>query len=156
MNGVGPDDIVVTSTGLISREVFTVKDRELNFYMQGSMGCALAIGMGIALHVKNKVIVIQGDGAALMGLGSFATMNALGLKNLVHIIIDNGCHESTGFQPTTSDTIAFSAISDSPMHVFVPDSFDCPVPPRITLSPAQITARFKNALFHQQKKQTVI
>ena len=48
---VNDDDIVIVSTGLISREVFGYKDRPLNFYMMGSMGNALAIGIGLAMHI---------------------------------------------------------------------------------------------------------
>ena len=145
MDHIGPTDVVITSTGLISREVFAVKDRELNFYMMGSMGNALAIGMGIALHCQNKVIVIQGDGAALMGLGQIITANKLKLWNLYHIILDNGRHESTGGQPTASMYCNFSELSEGTIQVHAIMTSD-DVPPRITLTPAQITERFKNAL----------
>ena len=112
---VEKDDVVITSTGLISREVYDYKDRPLNFYMMGSMGNALAIGIGLAMHVKNKVWVINGDGSALMGLGAMVTANKLHLSNLKHYIIDNGCHESTGGQPTSSNDIDFKSISSSTM-----------------------------------------
>lgn len=154
MAEVWPTDIVVTSTGLISREVFSVKDRELNFYMMGSMGCALAIGIGIAMHSKNKVVVINGDGSALMGLGAIVTSAKLRLENLQHIILDNNMHESTGGQRTNSDMLSFYDLGTYLTDVYKIDG-GCPIPPRITLSPEQITKRFKDALLRQQKKQEI-
>jgi phosphonopyruvate decarboxylase len=143
MGKVDKDDIVIASTGFISREVFKY-DRPLNFYMMGSMGNALAIGIGLAMNVKQKVIVIEGDGAALMGLSSMVTAEKYDLGNLEHIILDNECHESTGGQPTSSYCIDFVSIRPS-TKVFYCEVSPY-VPPRITLSPKQITARFKNAI----------
>jgi phosphonopyruvate decarboxylase len=66
------DEVVITSTGYISREAFR-HDRPRNFYMQGSLGMALAIGLGIAYSRPDlKVLVISGDGACLMSLGTLA------------------------------------------------------------------------------------
>ena len=59
MDGVQVDDIVIASTGFISREVYRQKDRPLNFYMQGSMGCALGIGIGVSMNVSQRVFVIK-------------------------------------------------------------------------------------------------
>ena len=104
-----PDnEVLITSTGMISREVYQIKDRPLNFYMQGSMGMALAIGLGIGYIRKDLfVTVISGDGACLMSLGTLALHKKLKLKNVYHIILDNNCHASTGGQPTCSDSIDF-------------------------------------------------
>ena len=67
------DELVVATTGMISRELFVARDRVENFYMCGSMGCALGIGLGVALvRPGRKVVVLDGDGAALMSLGSLA------------------------------------------------------------------------------------
>src|SRR3990167_328167 len=93
-------DIVICSTGYISREIFHYKDRPLNFYMQGSMGAALAIGIGVALYKDTDVYVVHGDGAALMSLGTFATLEQLPLLNIHNVIFNNNTHESTGGQKT--------------------------------------------------------
>lgn len=94
------DEIVVGNIGHPSQELFAVKDRPENFYMLGSMGLASSIGLGLALSTDRTVVVIDGDGATLMNLGSMATIGANKPKNYVLIIVDNGAYGSTGFQPT--------------------------------------------------------
>ncbi len=94
------DEIVVCTIGHPSQEVYAIKDRPKNFYMLGSMGLASSIGLGLALSTERKVIVIDGDGAVLMNLGSLATVGANKPENYVLIIIDNEAYGSTGFQPT--------------------------------------------------------
>ena len=148
MDKIKDEDIVVAATGYISREVYRVKDRPLNFYMMGSMGNALAIGIGIAMNCKNKVYVINGDGGALMGLGAMVTDCALNLNNLMHIILDNNCHESTGGQKSNSHHILFPALA--PVKVLKVDRTST-VPPRIKLTPKQITERFMNAFENIRK-----
>lgn len=151
MRDVQYDEIVVASTGYISREVFRVMDRPLNFYMMGSMGNALAIGIGLAMHLTQKVSVINGDGSALMSLGTMVTAKKLYLTNLYHFILDNKCHESTGCQPTASDEIYFQSLC---RNTFVSHIQTCDdVPPRIPLTPKQITERFKNAVSAFSDKQ---
>lgn len=141
MNLVGNEDLVVTSTGMISREVFQVKDRPLNFYMQGSMGNALGIGIGLALHNPSRLVrVISGDGATLMSLGTIALFDSLKLKNLQHFVLDNGCHATTGGQATCSHYAHFGFC----FRFYVSDEVGDA--PRIPLSPKEITERFKYAL----------
>ena len=77
------DELVVACNGMITREVFTFRDREANFYMIGSMGLALSIGMGVALsRPERTVLVLDGDGNLLMGAGVLASVAAAGLRNL--------------------------------------------------------------------------
>ena len=141
------DEIIISSTGMISRELYAVKDRPRNFYMEGSMGCALGVGLGIAINSKHKVIVISGDASALMSLGTLVLHKKLNPKNLKHYILDNGCHSSTGGQPTCSDVVDFSKIA--PNTVVIKVSKEKGDAPRIPLSPKQIKRRFKNAIsFH--------
>jgi phosphonopyruvate decarboxylase len=102
---------VVATTGKCARELFTLGDRHQNLYVVGSMGCASAIGLGISLHVERPVIVLDGDGAALMKMGNMATIGAHSPKHLVHIILDNGVHDSTGGQETVSSTIDFASVA---------------------------------------------
>ena len=97
---------IVSANGFMSRDLFEVNDKESNFYMIGSMGLASSIGLGVALkNPKKKVFVFDGDGNILMNLGSLITIGSLKPKNLIHIIFDNGSHESTGGQPTASSKI---------------------------------------------------
>ena len=138
------DEIVISSTGMISRELYAVKDRLRNFYMMGSMGSTLGIGLGIAINSKHKVIVISGDASALMSLGTLILHKKLNPKNLKHYILDNRCHGSTGGQPTCSDVVNFSKIAPNTEVIKV--SKEKGNVPRIPLSPKQIKRRFKNAI----------
>lgn len=109
---LGKDVAVIATTGKTGRELYEVGDRENQFYMVGSMGCALAFGLGIALcKPELKVVVLDGDGALLMRTGSMATVGAYKPKNLVHILIDNEVHDSTGGQGTVTGGISFGAIA---------------------------------------------
>ncbi len=108
------DDYVVATTGKPSRELFALKDRAQNFYMQGSMGHAPAIGLGIALNqTKKRVIILDGDGALLMHMGILSTIGHYRPKNVVHIVLDNEAYETTGNQDTTSSTTDFAAVAKS-------------------------------------------
>ncbi len=93
----------MSTTGLLSRELFGQRGLPGSFYMQGSMGHALAIGPGVALGRPDRtVFVIDGDGAVLMHMGTMSTVGASAPANLVHVTVDNEAYESTGGQPTTS------------------------------------------------------
>ena len=105
---------VVAANGYISRDLFEVSDKPSNFYMIGSMGLASSIGLGIALkNPKTKIFVFDGDGNILMNLGSLTTVGFLKPKNFVHIVFDNSSHESTGGQPTSSNSIKIDKIAKS-------------------------------------------
>jgi phosphonopyruvate decarboxylase len=73
------------------------------------MGCASGLGLGLALNTERPVVVLDGDGAALMKLGTLATIGAMAPKNLVHLVLDNGVHDSTGGQATVSPNVDFAA-----------------------------------------------
>ncbi len=101
-----PDNAaVIATTGKCGRELFTLADREQHLYQVGSMGCASAMGLGVALNSARPVAVLDGDGAALMHLGNLATIGARGPKNLTHIVLDNAVHDSTGGQATVSASV---------------------------------------------------
>lgn len=102
---------MIATTGKCGRELFTIADRDQHLYQVGSMGCASAMGLGVALNVDRPVIVLDGDGAALMKMGSFATIGAQAPKNLVHVILDNGVHDSTGGQATVSPIVDFARVA---------------------------------------------
>lgn len=96
-------DPVVATTGYTGRELFGLDDRPRNFYMQGSMGHASSIALGVAMtEPKRTVVVLDGDGAVLMHMGTLSAIGDQAPANLVHIVLDNGIHESTGGQRTTS------------------------------------------------------
>lgn len=109
---LAPDAALVATTGFTGRELFAVADRPGNFYMQGSMGHASSLGLGVALaQPERAVVVLDGDGAALMHLGAMSTIGRQAPANLVHIVLDNGIHESTGGQCTTSDSTSFAQVA---------------------------------------------
>lgn len=102
---------VVATTGKSGRELFTLADREQHLYQVGSMGGASGMGLGIALNTARPVVVVDGDGAALMKLGSFATIGAQAPAGLVHVLLDNGVHDSTGGQATVSASVDFAGVA---------------------------------------------
>lgn len=102
---------VIATTGKCGRELFTLADRPQHLYQVGSMGGASGMGLGLALNVERPVVVLDGDGAALMKLSSFATIGAEVPANLIHIVLDNGVHDSTGGQPTVSEGVDFAEVA---------------------------------------------
>lgn len=109
---VAPEEAaIIATTGKCGRELFTLADRPQHLYQVGSMGGASGMGLGVALNSPRPVVVLDGDGAALMKLGSLATIGAYAPDNLVHVILDNGVHDSTGGQATVSASVDFAAIA---------------------------------------------
>ncbi len=107
----GDERAVVATTGKSGRELFMLNDRPQHLYLVGSMGGAAGVGLGVALNTSRPVAVLDGDGAALMKLGTMATIGAQTPSNLIHILLDNGVHDSTGGQPTVSAAVDFAAIA---------------------------------------------
>jgi len=107
-----PQDLpVIATTGKTGRELFTLADREQHLYQVGSMGGASPMALGLALVTGRRVLVLDGDGAALMKLGSLATIGAHQPAGLVHVLLDNGVHDSTGGQATVSPAVDFGAMA---------------------------------------------
>jgi phosphonopyruvate decarboxylase len=102
---------VIATTGKCGRELFTLADRPQHLYQVGSMGCAGPMGLGVALNTRRPVVVLDGDGAALMKLGAMATIGAWAPRNLVHVVLDNGVHDSTGGQATVSASVDFAGVA---------------------------------------------
>lgn len=105
-------DLVVSTTGMISRELFAAGDRPGNCYLIGSMGLASALGLGLALQRPDRrVFVLDGDGSALMSLGNLPHIAAEAPANLFHVVLDNESYESTGAQPTVSASFDFADLA---------------------------------------------
>jgi len=108
------ETILLATTGKTGRELYEIKDSVNNLYMVGSMGCIGSLGLGLALAKKDKkVIVIDGDGSVLMRMGNIATIANYNPQNLLHILLDNNCHDSTGGQLTVSHNVDFVSVAAS-------------------------------------------
>ena len=111
---VTPEDIVLSTTGMISREAFVIEDRPGTFYMLGSMGLLSSFGLGLALRSPEKnVYILEGDGSALMSLGTLPLIATESPGNLFHVILDNEAYESTGAQPSITSTVDLDEIAKS-------------------------------------------
>jgi len=76
------------------------------------MGCVTPFALGLALARPDlNVVALDGDGAALMRMGAFATLGAYGPSNLTHVLLDNGAHDSTGGQATVSQQVSFANVA---------------------------------------------
>ena len=117
LNSVKPEDVVVCTTGKASRELYElrIKRQEFDradFLTVGAMGHCSQIALGVALQKGNKrVFCFDGDGAVLMHMGSLAVIGRLTPKNYIHIMINNGAHESVGGQDTGAFLVDWSAIA---------------------------------------------
>lgn len=167
------DRPTVVCNGMIGREAFTAEDRPQNFYMIGSMGLGLSIGIGVALaQPDKKVLCLDGDGNVLMGAGVLASAGALALKNLHHVVLDNESHGSTGGQRTIADSVHLEQIAKASGYAYAErveaDELEAAMPAflerdgpamllvkvekgnvkgigRVTHTPEEITARFAKA-----------
>lgn len=114
---VSDTDSVISTTGKASREVFEIREANKqghghDFLTVGSMGHSSSIALGIALHKpERKVWCLDGDGAFLMHMGAVALIGANSPKNMVHMVINNGAHETVGGMPTVAATIDIVAIA---------------------------------------------
>ena len=113
-----PEDVIVSTTGKISRELFEYrmkkdeKSIEQDFYTIGSMGHASQIAFGLALNKKKRqVYCLDGDGALIMHMGGLTTIGQLQPKNYKHVVFNNGCHDSVGGQPTVAFNIDIPLIA---------------------------------------------
>ncbi|HOS45743.1 MAG TPA: phosphonopyruvate decarboxylase [Paludibacter sp.] len=116
---LGNNDIVVSTTGMISRELYEYREavdgnHSRDFLTVGSMGHASQIALGIALAKPHRqVFCLDGDGAAIMHTGAIAIIGSRKVENFKHIIINNAAHDSVGGQPTVGGEISFTKIADA-------------------------------------------
>ena len=114
---LGEKDVIVSTTGMISRELFEYRtamseSHERDFLTVGSMGHASQIALGIALAKQDRnVWCFDGDGASIMHMGSMAIVANKTPKNYIHVVFNNGAHDSVGGQPTVGLKIDLPAIA---------------------------------------------
>ena len=122
---IDPDSIVISTTGLASRELFEFRSRNKmghhrDFLTVGGMGHANQIALGLAItNMDRRIYCFDGDGAVLMHMGSMATIGQSNCKNFVHILFNNGVHGSVGGQPTVGFDVNFCKIADGCGYHFV-------------------------------------
>lgn len=108
---VSKEDPILSTTGKASRELFEIREKneqshKYDFLTVGSMGHTSSIALGVALQKpQQKIWCIDGDGAMLMHMGAMAVIGANKPSNLVHIVINNGAHETVGGLPTVASEI---------------------------------------------------
>ena len=110
-------DVIVSTTGMISRELFEARTawgqgHERDFLTVGSMGHASQIALGIALEkTDRRVWCFDGDGATIMHMGSMAIVASKKPANYIHVVFNNGAHDSVGGQPTVGLSIDLAAVA---------------------------------------------
>ena len=111
------EDPVVSTTGKASRELFEIREangqsHKYDFLTVGSMGHSSSIALGVALNKpKQRIWCVDGDGAVLMHMGAMAVVGANKPKNMVHVVINNGAHETVGGMPTVAGTVDLVAVA---------------------------------------------
>jgi sulfopyruvate decarboxylase subunit beta len=168
------DEAVVVANGYLSRRAFQFGDASTNFYMLGSMGLALSIGLGVALaQPRRRVVVIDGDGNLLMSLGALAMAGYVAARNLMHLVIDNQQYASTGGQASISGTLQMETFAraagysiamkagteeelsqalarlratDGPSFLHVLVSAGADLAPRVPRSPDEIASAFRRSM----------
>jgi phosphonopyruvate decarboxylase len=124
------DTLVVSTTGMISREIFEIREcnkagHHLDFLTVGGMGHASQIAFGLSLHSdRENIVCIDGDGAALMHLGSMAINGQYAKENFKHILLNNGAHDSVGGQPTVGFKINFNNLANSLGYSIIENNTD--------------------------------
>jgi phosphonopyruvate decarboxylase len=104
---------VIATTGKVWRELYSLGHRPGFFYLLGSMGCASPVGLGVSLGSGCEVVVLDGDGSALMKMGAMATTGRYAPRNLTHVVLDNEAYETTGGQQTSSVTADLALVAQA-------------------------------------------
>lgn len=114
---VSKEDPIICTTGKASRELFETRvkkqqSHQMDFLTVGSMGHASSIALGVAVHKPDKKIwCVDGDGAVLMHMGAMALIGNIKPHNLIHVVINNGAHETVGGMPTVAESIDLTNIA---------------------------------------------
>ena len=119
LEAVPKDTICIATTGRATRELYELRNingsaHDMDFLNVGAMGHASSISTGIALGARNRLVIcFDGDAAAVMHLGSFTIAGTTSPKNFLHVVLNNGAHESVGGQPSVSFNVNLTAIAES-------------------------------------------
>lgn len=123
LTSLGDEAVIVSTTGMISREVYEIRERlgqdhSRDFLTVGSMGHSLMIALGIArscneVNSNRYVVCLDGDGSSLMQMGNLAIAGAARQANLIHIVLNNAAHDSVGGQPTVGGVVDFCKIAEA-------------------------------------------
>jgi len=114
---LAPDSAIVATTGMIGRELHALRLRaghatDRDFLTVGSMGHASQIALGIAMAGTDRpVVCLDGDGATLMHLGGLATIGTSCARHLLHVVLNNGAHDSVGGQATAAFAVDLAAVA---------------------------------------------
>lgn len=175
LNGLLGDEVIISCNGVCSRELFSVNDRECHFYMIGAMGLSSSVALGICIaQPEKRTLIMDGDGNVLMNLGALTTIGTYGPPELVHVVFDNACYESTGGQPSNAEVVDLEAVARScgyrttrtirtmheldqvlnglaelrgPVFIRIPvETSQDALPPRVGPPPDDIARRFERAL----------
>lgn len=125
---VSADSVIVATTGFTSRELYEYRQSNgqqcsKDFLTVGGMGQAASIAAGIAIAQPDRqVVCLDGDGSVLMQMGAMAVIGKAAPKNLVHIVLNNGVHDSVGAQPTAGFSVDFQAVAKACGYGFVAGS----------------------------------
>lgn len=113
------DTIYSVTTGRATRELFFLREKRhetkaYDFLNVGSMGHASSVALGIALEkTDRKVVVLDGDSSAIMHMGAMTMVSKVNVPNFIHVVLNNGAHESVGGQPSAGHRIDFSKIAEA-------------------------------------------
>lgn len=147
----GPNAVYVAATGFTSRAVGQrVTADHCVFYMQGSMGLAPAIGLGVALARDVDVVVINGDASLLMSMGTTHTIRDAARPRLYHYVLDNGCHESVGGQPAATLELDYPGVTE------IISITRGGKPPRVAVEPAENARRVSEFLDRQPRASAAV
>lgn len=109
-----PSTVVMASTGMSGRDLYAIDPRPQDFYMVGSMGCISSLALGTSFGSHNRsTVILDGDGAFLMRLEAIVTLVAFARSRMVHVVVDNAVHETTGGQSSLSGSIDIPSIARS-------------------------------------------
>ena len=143
----GTETLYVFPTGYISRTAYRLCHKNYTaFYMQGSMGMAPAIGLGIAMCRKDiDVVVVNGDGALLMSMGTTHTISEYHPQNLFYYVLDNGCYESVGGQKCSKLLDSYPGVTEIIKTIYDDDKDD-----RVGIEPLSNTKKIIEFLKGQE------
>lgn len=131
LDNMSENTVFSATTGRATRELFFLRERrkesrKCDFLNVGSMGHASSVALGIALEEPDrKVVVLDGDSAAIMHLGAMTMISKLHVPNYMHVILNNGAHESVGGQPSAGHLVDFTKIAEACGYVTVGKAVTC-------------------------------